>query len=306
MPWAESNRGLGMALRSMTGFARSAGTHGAVRWHWELRSVNGRGLDLRLRVAPGFEALEPVIRERLANRLARGSISVSLSVQRESPVSDVRLNEELLAKVLAAIDRIRSAGDFERPRPDGLLSLRGVLDIVEREESEAEIDARQAAMMASLEVAIAGMVDARASEGKRLEPVLEAHLAAVNALVDQVAASASRTPEAIRLRLKEQVSKLLDATHTLDEQRLYQEAALIAQRADVEEELKRLKAHVGAARDLLASNTPVGRKLDFLAQEFNREANTLGAKSNDIEITRLSLDMKAVIDQLREQVQNIE
>jgi uncharacterized protein (TIGR00255 family) len=295
-----------MALRSMTGFARSAGTHGAVRWHWELRSVNGRGLDLRLRVAPGFEALEPVIRERLANRLARGSISVSLSVQRESPVSDVRLNEELLAKVLAAIDRIRSAGDFERPRPDGLLSLRGVLDIVEREESEAEIDARQAAMMASLEVAIAGMVDARASEGKRLEPVLEAHLAAVNALVDQVAASASRTPEAIRLRLKEQVSKLLDATHTLDEQRLYQEAALIAQRADVEEELKRLKAHVGAARDLLASNTPVGRKLDFLAQEFNREANTLGAKSNDIEITRLSLDMKAVIDQLREQVQNIE
>ena len=295
-----------MTLRSMTGFARSAGVHGAMRWHWELRSVNGRGLDLRLRVPPGFEALEPIVRERLAQQLARGSISVSLSVQRESPVSDVRLNEELLAKVLVAIDRIQAAGDFERPRPDGLLGLRGVLEIVEQEESEAEVEARQIAMMASLDTAIAGMIDARTSEGKRLEPVLQAHLTAVDTLVDKVSASAARTPEAVRLRLKEQVAKLLDATHTLDEARLYQEAAMIAQRADVEEELKRLKAHVGAARDLLASSTPVGRKLDFLAQEFNREANTLGAKSNDLEITRLGLELKAVIDQLREQVQNIE
>jgi uncharacterized protein (TIGR00255 family) len=295
-----------MTLRSMTGFARSAGAYGAVRWHWELRSVNGRGLDVRLRVPPGFEAMEPVIRERVAQRLARGSLSVSLSVQRDSPVSDIRLNEELLGKVLAAIDRIRAAGDFERPRPDGLLGLRGVLEIVEQEESEAEIEARQAAMMVSLDTAISDMIEARAAEGRRLQPVLQAHLATVDSLVDKVAASAARTPDAIRFRLKEQVAKLLEATHTLDEQRLYQEAALIAQRADVEEELKRLKAHVGAARDLLVSNTPVGRKLDFLAQEFNREANTLGAKSNDLEITRLGLDLKAVIDQIREQVQNIE
>jgi uncharacterized protein (TIGR00255 family) len=208
--------------------------------------------------------------------------------------------------VLAAVDRIRAAGDFERPRPDGLLSLRGVLEIVEQEESEAEVEARQAAMMASLDAAVANMIEARAAEGRRLEPVLQAHLAAVDTLVDKVTASAARTPEAVRFRLKEQVAKLLEATHTLDEQRLYQEAALIAQRADVEEELKRLKAHVGAARDLLVSNTAVGRKLDFLAQEFNREANTLGAKSNDLEITRLGLDLKAVIDQIREQVQNIE
>jgi uncharacterized protein (TIGR00255 family) len=295
-----------MTLRSMTGFARSAGAYGAVRWHWELRSVNGRGLDVRLRVPPGFEAMEPVIRERVAQRLARGSLSISLSVQRDSPVSDIRLNEELLGKVLAAIDRIRAAGDFERPRPDGLLGLRGVLEIVEQEESEAEIEARQAAMMASLDTAITDMIEARAAEGRRLQPVLQAHLATVDSLVDKVAASAARTPDAIRFRLKEQVAKLLEATHTLDEQRLYQEAALIAQRADVEEELKRLKAHVGAARDLLASDAPVGRKLDFLAQEFNREANTLGAKSNDLEITRLGLDLKAVIDQIREQVQNIE
>ena len=295
-----------MTLRSMTGFARSAGAHGAVRWHWELRSVNGRGLDVRLRVPPGFEAMEPVIRERVAQRLARGSLSISLSVQRDSPVSDIRLNEELLGKVLAAIDRIRAAGDFERPRPDGLLGLRGVLEIVEQEESEAEIEARQAAMMASLDTAISDMIEARAAEGRRLQPGLQAHLATVDSLVDKVAASAARTPDAIRFRLKEQVAKLLEATHTLDEQRLYQEAALIAQRADVEEELKRLKAHVGAARDLLVSNTPVGRKLDFLAQEFNREANTLGAKSNDLEITRLGLELKAAIDQIREQVQNIE
>jgi uncharacterized protein (TIGR00255 family) len=295
-----------MTLRSMTGFARSAGAHGAVRWHWELRSVNGRGLDVRLRVPPGFEALEPAIRERVGRRLARGSISVSLSVHRDSPVSDIRLNEDLLGKVLAAIDRIRAAGDFERPRPDGLLGLRGVLEIVEQEESETEVEARQAAMMAGLDTAITGMIEARTAEGRRLEPVLQGHLAMVDTLVDKVAASAARTPETVRFRLKEQVAKLIDATHTLDEARLYQEAALLAQRADVEEELKRLKAHIGAARDLLASSTPVGRKLDFLAQEFNREANTLGAKSNDLEITRLGLELKAVIDQLREQVQNIE
>ncbi len=295
-----------MTLRSMTGFARSAGGHGAVRWHWELRSVNGRGLDVRLRVPAGFEALEPAIRERVGQRLARGSISISLSVQRDSPVSDIRLNEELLGKVLAAIDRIRAAGDFERPRPDGLLGLRGVLEIVEQEESETEVEARQAAMMASLDTAITGMIEARTGEGQRLEPVLRGHLAMADTLVDKVAASAARTPEAIRFRLKEQVTKLMDATHTFDEARLYQEAALLAQRADVEEELKRLKAHIGAARDLLASSAPVGRKLDFLAQEFNREANTLGAKSNDLEITRLGLELKAVIDQLREQVQNIE
>jgi uncharacterized protein (TIGR00255 family) len=295
-----------MTLRSMTGFARSAGARGAVRWHWELRSVNGRGLDMRLRVPPGFEALEPAIRERVGQRVTRGSLSVSLSVQRDSPVSDIRLNEALLVKVLAAVDRIRAAGDFERPRPDGLLSLRGVLEIVEQEESEAEVEARQAAMMASLDAAVANMIEARTAEGRRLEPVLQAHIAAVDTLVDKVAASAARTPDAIRFRLKEQVAKLMDATHTLDEARLYQEAALIAQRADVEEELKRLKAHAGAARELLASDAPVGRKLDFLAQEFNREANTLGAKSNDLEITRLSLELKAVIDQIREQVQNIE
>lgn len=295
-----------MTLRSMTGFARSAGAHGAVRWHWELRSVNGRGLDVRLRVPPGFEALEPAIRERVAQRLARGSLSISLSVQRDSPVSDIRLNEDLLAKVLAAIDRVRASGDFERPRPDGLLGLRGVLEIVEQEESETEAEARQAAMMASLDAAITSMIEARTAEGRRLEPVLQAHLAAIDKLVDKVASSAARTPEAVRLRLKEQVAKLLEATHTLDESRLYQEAALIAQRADVEEELKRLKAHVGAARDHLSSTSPVGRKLDFLAQELNREANTLGAKSNDLEITRLGLELKAVIDQVREQVQNIE
>lgn len=295
-----------MTLRSMTGFARSAGAHGAVRWHWELRSVNGRGLDVRLRVPPGFEALEPVIRERVAQRLARGSLSISLSVQRDSPVSDIRLNEDLLAKVLAASDRVRASGDFERPRPDGLLGLRGVLEIVEQEESETEAETRQAAMMASLDGAITSMIEARSAEGRRLEPVLQAHLTAIDKLVDKVASSAARTPEAVRLRLKEQVAKLLEATHTLDESRLYQEAALIAQRADVEEELKRLKAHVGAARDHLASTSPVGRKLDFLAQELNREANTLGAKSNDLEITRLGLELKAVIDQIREQVQNIE
>jgi uncharacterized protein (TIGR00255 family) len=290
----------------MTGFARKSGSHGGTNWHWEVRSVNGRGLDVRLRLPPGYEGLEAGIRENLARRLARGSVSISLNVQREGAPAEIRLNEAMLAQALAAVARIRAAGDFERPRADGLLALRGVLEVVEPVEGEEDAALRQKAMMANFDEAVLDVVAAREAEGQRLAPILGAQISTIDVLTDRVAGSPSRNPEAIRKRLKEQVAKLLEATHTLDETRLYQEAALLAQRADVEEELKRLKAHVSAARELLAAREPVGRKLDFLAQEFNREANTLCSKANDVEVTRLGLELKAVIDQLREQVQNIE
>ena len=295
-----------MTLSSMTGFARSEGTHAGARWHWEVRSVNGRGLDLRLRLPPGHDALEPRIRETAGRHLARGSIAISLSVQRDSAVSEIRLNETVLRQVLAALERIRSSGDFERPRPDTILGLRGVLEVGEPLDDEAQTNAQQGAMMEGLERALAGVIEARAAEGRRLEPVVLSQLASIERITQKVAKAPARSADAIRARLKDQVGRLLDADVSLDETRLYQEAALLAQRADVGEELERLRAHVAAARDLIAASGPVGRKLDFLAQEFNREANTLCSKSNDVDVTRLGLELKAVIDQMREQVQNIE
>ena len=295
-----------MTLSSMTGFARSEGTHAGARWHWEVRSVNGRGLDLRLRLPPGHDALEPRIRETAGRHLARGSIAISLSVQRDSAVSEIRLNETVLRQVLAALERIRSSGDFERPRPDTILGLRGVLEVGEPLDDEAQTNAQQGAMMEGLERALAGVIEARTAEGRRLEPVLLSQLASIERITQKVAKAPARSADAIRARLKDQVGRLLDADVSLDETRLYQEAALLAQRADVGEELERLRAHVAAARDLIAASGPVGRKLDFLAQEFNREANTLCSKSNDVDVTRLGLELKAVIDQMREQVQNIE
>jgi uncharacterized protein (TIGR00255 family) len=295
-----------MTIKSMTGFARADGSAGSTSWHWELRSVNGRGLDLRLRLPPGFEGLEPRIREAVGKRLARGSLSVNLNVKRNEGVSQIRLNEPALRQVLTALDKLQAMTNAETPRADGLLGIRGVLEFVEAEEGEAEAGARTEAMLASLDQALGALVTARASEGGRLETIIADQLVAIHKLVQTVQASPARAPDAIRQRLKEQVTRLLETGVSLDEARLYQEAALLATRVDVEEELKRLTAHIAGARELLVSREPAGRRLDFLAQEFNREANTLCSKANDPETTRAGLELKAVIDQMREQVQNIE
>ncbi len=295
-----------MALKSMTGFARRDGARGGMRWHWEVRSVNGRGLDLRLRLAPGTEGLEHRVREATQKRVVRGNVSVTLTVQRDAGAAEIRVNDDALDQVLAAVARVRAKGQFDNPRPEGVLALRGVMELVEPIESEAEADARLAAMLADYEAALVGLTDNRAREGARLEAVLSEQVTQIESLVSRVAASPARSTDAIRRRLAEQVRRLTDAVPSLDPERLHQEAVLLATRADVEEELARLRAHIAAARELLAAKEPTGRKLDFLTQEFNREANTLCSKSNDVEITRLGLDLKAVIDQMREQVQNIE
>ncbi len=290
----------------MTGFGRAEGTLGGTTWAWEVRSVNGRGLDVRLRLPPGSETLEPRIREAVARRFARGSINISLQLQRETGATEIRLNEAALEQVLKAAERIQHLTGCERPRVEGLLALKGVLETVEPNEGEEALAARHDAMIASLEDALSGLAASRTSEGQRLTSILVDQLEQIEQLAAVVTASPSRSPSAIATRLSEQVQKLLDTSAKLDADRLHQEAVLIATRADVEEELQRLNAHVAAGRELLNEAGPTGRKLDFLTQEFNREANTLCSKSNAADVTRAGLALKAVIDQMREQVQNIE
>lgn len=295
-----------MAIKSMTGFARTEGNAGHVAWVWELRAVNGRGLDLRLRLPPGYEPLEPRVREAAGRSLVRGNVSINLNIKRTEGVTQIRLNEAALGQVLAALEAVRARVGGETPRADQILAMRGVLEVAEGEDDPDAIRARQDELMAGLAAALDRLNAMRAEEGARLAAVLAAQLSSIEALVAQVAASPAHTPEAMRQKLKDQLARVLGETSQLDEARLYQEAALLATRADVEEELKRLGAHIAAARALLTAKEPSGRRLDFLAQEFNREANTLCSKSADTEITRIGLELKAVIDQMREQVQNIE
>jgi len=295
-----------MTIKSMTGFAGADGASAATSWRWEVRSVNGRGLDVRLRLPPGMEGLEPRVREAAGKHIARGSLSINLSVKRSEGATQVRLNEAVLRQVLAALDRLKSMTEVAPPRAEGLLGIRGVLEVVEPEESEAEAQARSEAMLASLDAALDGVVRARQAEGRRLCEIVLQQVSAIERLVGIIEASPARTTAAIRQRLKEQIGRLMEAGTGLDETRLYQEAALLATRADVEEELQRLRAHIAGAREHLESREPAGRRLDFLAQEFNREANTLCSKASDPDTTRAGLELKAVIDQMREQVQNIE
>lgn len=293
-----------MSLNSMTGFARADGSEKGVRWYWEVKSVNGRGLDVRIRLPQGYDQLEPKVREAAGKRFQRGSLTINLNAQRDAAAVEVRVNEAALAQVLRAVEEVRRLTGAPPPSADGLLALRGVLDVSEADGSlDAEV---AAAMLVSLDAALDALGQARAAEGQRLTAVLAAHIDEIERLTRQVQASPSRTVDAIRARLSEQVAKLLDASPALDPARLHQEAVLLATRADVEEEIQRLAAHVASARSLLSEGQPAGRKFDFLAQEFNREANTLTSKAIDMEVSRAGLALKTVIDQLREQVQNIE
>ncbi len=295
-----------MSIKSMTGFARAEGAYQGCAWHWEVRSVNGRGLDVRLRLPPGCEQLEPKVREAIAGHVVRGSLTVALSYERSDSGTEIRINERALAQVMVAAARIRTLTDAAPPRVDGLITIKGVLDVVDDTEDPEQAAARSEAMLKSLDGALIALVAARAAEGARLASTLRGQLDEIERLVGVVQQSPARAREAVEARLKEQVSRLLDAGNGFDATRLHQEAVLLATRADVEEELQRLVSHISAARELVAEDGAVGRKLDFLTQEFNREANTLCSKASDIEITRAGLALKTVIDQLREQVQNIE
>jgi uncharacterized protein (TIGR00255 family) len=295
-----------MTLKSMTGFARAEGTHGDTAWHWEVRSVNGRNLDLRLRLPSGFDALEIRARALAQEKLARGNCTVSLWVKRESGQTEIKLNEPALRQAQAVAERAQDLTGLKPARLDTLLGMRGVVETVEGEESEEAQAALVHALIASLAVALDQLVSARAGEGERLQTVIEKQLAAIGTLVERAAGASARQPEAIVQRLGEQIARLTEPGSTLDPDRLHQEALLLAAKADIQEELDRLRAHVAAANELIDGSQPAGRKFEFLAQEFNREANTICSKASDIEISRAGLELKTVIDQLREQVQNIE
>lgn len=295
-----------MTLASMTGFARAEGALGERSWHWEIRSVNGRGLDLRLRVPSGFERLEPLVRDRAQKRLARGSLTIGLQLRRVETGGAIRINEAALETLLKACEGLTVSGRAAQPRADGLLAIKGVVEIDEESEDEALRAALDAALVESFDEALGKLIDMRRSEGARLKSVLTQRVDDIASLTAQADANAARSPEAIGKRLGEQVGQLLDAVPALDPQRLHQEAVMLATKADIREELDRLAAHVVAARELLEAKGAVGRKLDFLTQEFNREVNTVCSKSNDVELTRIGLEMKSVVDQLREQIQNVE
>ena len=295
-----------MTLKSMTGFARADGVHGDTSWHWEARSVNGRTLDLRLRLPTGFERLEIKARGLAQEKIARGNCTISLWVKRETRRLEIRLNETALRQAKAVAERARDLSGLKHARLDTLLGMRGVVETIEGEESEEAQAALDHALIASLAVALDALVRARTGEGERLQAVIERQLAAIARLIESAAGASARQPEAIAIRLGEQIARLTDGSSTLDPERLHQEALLLAAKADIQEELDRLRAHVAAANELIASDQPAGRKFEFLAQEFNREANTICSKAADIEIARTGLELKTVIDQLREQVQNIE
>jgi len=292
----------------MTGFTRVAGQHDDTAWVWEIRSVNGKGLDIRVRLPNGYEAMEAVVRDIAGKVLNRGSVSVSLTVSRASTASAYRVNRELLANLLTLSAEMKEDKRLsnEPARLDMLLTVRGVVEAAEEEDDPREAEERHKAMAVSLHEGLEALIGVRQAEGSRLETILRERLQELDSLCNDAEDAAAMRTEAIRERLAQQVRELLEMSPALPEERLAQEAAVLAVKADVREELDRLKSHVEAARGLLDEAAAIGRKLDFLCQEFNREANTLCSKSGDIELTRIGLAMKATIDQFREQALNVE
>ncbi len=295
-----------MALQSMTGFARREGTSGRWRWAWELRSVNGKGLDVRLRLPPGLERLEADVRRIAGENFNRGNLQATLALSSGESQLEAVLNQDAFAAVLAMRDRLEGLIDPAPLRLDTLLSIRGLVDFRETQDSEEAVSTRDADILSGLAAALADLKTMREQEGVALARVLLGHISMIEGLTNTIEADPSRSPQEIAARLSAQVALLMEGTGALDRDRLHAEAALLATKADLREEVDRLKAHVAAARDLLANGGPVGRKLDFLAQEFNRESNTICSKSNASAVTAAGIELKVVIDQFREQVQNLE
>jgi uncharacterized protein (TIGR00255 family) len=295
-----------MVLSSMTGFARGHGVSGPYAWAWEVKSVNGKGLDVRLRLPPGWDAIEAPVRARAAERLARGALQATLTVERSGVVPVVRINAPVLDAILTTLRELAPRMEASPPSLDGLLSLKGVMDVSELAENDDERRKAEAAAIAGFAAAIASLSEMRQREGAALVRILKSRLDEIAALVGRAENAPGRRAEAIRTRLAEQVATLLAQSDRFDPDRLHQEAILLATKADVREELDRLAAHVAQARQLIDGGGAVGRRLDFLAQEFNREANTLCAKASDVDLTNIGLELKAAVEQFREQVQNVE
>ena len=295
-----------MALSSMTGFARSQGASGPYAFEWELKSVNAKGFDLRMRLPPGWDEIEALAKKRAGEVLSRGTVYANLNMKRANAASAVRVNEDVLASVVRVASMLAGKIDAVAPSVDGLLSIKGVIEIVEPESDEAEDKAAMVAAAAAFDEALADLVAMRRREGMALGQILIQRMDEIEILAKRAEAAPGRKPEAVRARLAEQIAALLESFDRFDADRLTQEALLIAAKADIREELDRIASHISQAREMIGKGGPVGRRLDFLAQEFNREVNTCCSKSNDIELTNTGLEMKNVVEQFREQVQNLE
>ena len=295
-----------MALSSMTGFARSHGTSGPYAFEWELKSVNAKGFDFRLRLPAGWDDIEAPARKRAAELLSRGTVYANLSVKRTGTATTIQINDDVLSAILKVAGDISARTGATAPSVDGLLAIKGVIEVVEPESDEAELQAARAAVTASFEQALQSLIDMRKREGTALGQILSQRMDEIEHLAKRAEAAPGRKPEAIKARVAEQVAALLDTSDRFDPDRLSQEAIMIAAKADIREELDRIASHIAQTRELLGKGGAVGRRLDFLAQEFNREVNTTCSKSNDIELTNTGLEMKNVVEQFREQVQNLE
>lgn len=295
-------------IHSMTAFASRTGSFGQVSWVWEMRGVNARGLDLRLRLPDSIEGLEPALRAALTAAMARGNVTVNLRLTREENQGDLTVDTAQLDGVLKALDLVQERA-FEmgvtlgQPTAADVLGQRGVLVAAK---SEEQSDGLAAALVADIAPLVAEFVQMRAQEGAALQQVLGAQLDQIDQLTVAAAKEAAARAPQVRENLTTALRRVLEDVAEIDEARIAQELAILAVKSDVTEEIDRLKAHVAAAKALLEADKPAGRKLDFLAQEFNREANTLCAKAQATALTAIGLDLKAVIDQMREQIQNVE
>ncbi|NHK27410.1 YicC family protein [Parvularcula flava] len=296
------------SLNSMTGFARVDGAHQqgeqSWRWVWECRSLNNRGLDVKLRLPSMLDFLEADLRALVPTLINRGSVMLNLQLQSDQPEARPRLDEDALAAIIEAAEKVSNLTDCAPPTADGLLALKGVLVTEEKTLGDDDAAALGVEITTSFQAALEALVAARGEEGARLAEVLDGHVGTIETLTAQAADIAGQSTETIRQRLKDQLKDL--QADNLPEERLAQEIALLAVKADVREELDRLKSHITSARQLMSQGGPIGRKFDFLVQEFNREANTLCSKAQTIELKQVGLELKTVIDQMREQIQNVE
>ena len=295
-----------ISISSMTGFARASGSNSAAGWSWELKSVNGRALDIRCRLPQGLERLDPAVRTAVSARLKRGNVTVGLRLSQAPEAAAMRVNRAWLDELIALAAAYRAQESVAPPRLDGMLALRGVIESAERPEGDAASAQDDAALLETLETALAELVLERQAEGAQLAATLTERIEEIAALTRQAEALVPSRQEALGARLREQVAALVDAGAPVPEDRLAAELAMLAVKIDVTEEIDRLKSHCAAAARHLQEDGAVGRKLDFLAQEFNREANTLCSKASHAALTDVGLAIKAAIDQFREQVQNVE
>ncbi|MDG1020543.1 MAG: YicC family protein [Emcibacteraceae bacterium] len=295
-----------MTLSSMTGFGRAEGHYKHYSWVWEIRSVNGKGLDVRMRIPPGLDAFDQFIKTTIKKEITRGSINVLLQLSKEETDTDVKVNEAALDKLIGVAKKASVDHDLPMPSLDSLLSIRDVVEIILTEDNENQISERNDILKKSFIEALSELKSSRQEEGLATRKMLSDVIDQVEDLLNQAEEIVNNQPSLLKEKYEEKVNALFDNKQGIDKDRLAQEIVLLVTKADTKEETDRLRAHIASARTMLDAKGTIGRKMDFLTQEFNREANTLCSKSSDIALTNIGLSLKTAIDQIREQVQNVE